>query len=204
MRNIYFLRPVGMAGPIKIGCSQYPKGRLQSIAAWSPFPLEIVAITPGDFRLERRLHGLFAKHHQRCEWFTATPELVALVEHVAAGGKVTDLIDLTAEVLPFQRRSGMAATSPERRRYFSYSHRTRWALERLSRQTGRRMLQPRVVSDILWRWFKETEPSVKEMALLDAFIANPGKYVRRSLADERYAKIAEEQQAAKPKRARAA
>ena len=42
-RYVYFIKPVGMEGPIKIGCSIMPTERLEGLAVWSPFPLEIVA-----------------------------------------------------------------------------------------------------------------------------------------------------------------
>lgn len=39
MRNthVYFIKPIGMDGPIKIGCSDKPARRLITLAAWSPF-----------------------------------------------------------------------------------------------------------------------------------------------------------------------
>lgn len=35
-RFIYFLRPIGWDGPVKIGCSNYPMLRLNALMAWSP------------------------------------------------------------------------------------------------------------------------------------------------------------------------
>lgn len=56
---VYFLKPVGMDGPIKIGCSEYPQRRLLNLMAWSPFPLELLAQIDGDESVERRFHAAF-------------------------------------------------------------------------------------------------------------------------------------------------
>lgn len=77
-RYIYFMRPVGMDGPIKIGCSYRPASRLIALAVWSPFPLEIIAVAPGDFGTERALHERFAAELFHNEWFHASPRLKAV------------------------------------------------------------------------------------------------------------------------------
>lgn len=48
-RYVYFLRPAGQDGPVKIGCSTAPQSRLEQYMSWAPFPLEIVATVPGGF-----------------------------------------------------------------------------------------------------------------------------------------------------------
>ncbi len=83
--HVYFIRPVGMDGPVKIGCSISPRGRKSDLSQWSPFPLEIAAQIPGDFRLERRFHAMFNDDHKTREWFDWSPELGAVIEAVAAG-----------------------------------------------------------------------------------------------------------------------
>lgn len=85
MRRVYFIKPIGMDGPVKIGCSHSPDGRLSTLNTWSPFALEIVAEIDGDERLERRFHGLFKEQHQRREWFAWTPELQRVIDEVRAG-----------------------------------------------------------------------------------------------------------------------
>lgn len=84
-RRVYFIKPVGLPGPIKIGCSQSPDGRRKTLEVWSPFALEIVAEIDGDAHLERRFHAKFFDHHQRGEWFDATPELVETIACIARG-----------------------------------------------------------------------------------------------------------------------
>lgn len=85
MRRVYFIRPIGMNGPVKIGCSYRPEQRSNALDTWSPFPLEIVAEIGGDFAIERRFHALFKGSHQRREWFNWTPEMESVIEQINAG-----------------------------------------------------------------------------------------------------------------------
>lgn len=91
---IYFLRPVGMVGPIKIGSSAAPIGRMRTFMAWSPFPLEIIAATDGDSKLERIVHNCFADAHSHCEWFHPVPRLLKAIEDIKAGMPIEKAIDL--------------------------------------------------------------------------------------------------------------
>lgn len=85
MRRVYFIKPVGMIGPVKIGCSKSPDNRLSCLATWSPFALEIVASVEGDFLLERRFHAAFLHLHERREWFRWAPDLQLVIDQVARG-----------------------------------------------------------------------------------------------------------------------
>jgi len=80
--SVYFLRPIGMPGPVKIGCSIMPHWRMYEYMTWSPFPLEIAAEGDGDFNVERALHLRFAGQRTHREWFSASPDLTALIDHV--------------------------------------------------------------------------------------------------------------------------
>jgi hypothetical protein len=85
-RRVYFIRPIGMPqGPVKIGCSCWPDGRRQTLAAWAPYPLEIIAEIDGSLQIERRFHAKFADQHSHREWFTWSPELQTVIDSVAAG-----------------------------------------------------------------------------------------------------------------------
>jgi hypothetical protein len=86
--RVYFLKPVGMAGPIKIGCSCVPEERLSVLAAWSPIDLELIGSVVGTFQDERWLHRCFADAHHRREWFLATPKLVAAIDAILSAGTV--------------------------------------------------------------------------------------------------------------------
>jgi len=85
MKRVYFIKPIGMDGPVKIGCSVSPQGRLESLDMWSPIPLEIVADTEGGLALEKRFHYHFAASHDRREWYRWSPEIAAVVAAINAG-----------------------------------------------------------------------------------------------------------------------
>lgn len=83
--HVYFIKPITMDGPIKIGCSQAPETRLSSLETWSPFALEIIGQIAGDYQLERRFHARFFHLHERREWFRASPEIYETVAAINAG-----------------------------------------------------------------------------------------------------------------------
>lgn len=84
-RRVYFIRPVGQQGPIKIGVSAHPKARLTTYMSWSPVKLEIIASTPGSLALERAIHNCFADAFLHSEWFEATPRLLKFIADIQAG-----------------------------------------------------------------------------------------------------------------------
>ena len=90
MNRIYFMRPQGSVGPIKIGCSRWPDKRLVEISHWSPVPLELIAVAAGSFKLERYLHEKFGDTRMHKEWFVATPELLAAIDRVIGGQSIMD------------------------------------------------------------------------------------------------------------------
>ncbi len=139
-RYVYFIKPVGMDGPIKIGCSNLPEGRLASLETWSPVPLEIIFTVPGDFKLERNIHDCFADAHSHREWFKATPKLVAAISALRAGRPLAEAIDLSARVGSIngnRKGQGGAGWSPTTKRYMSLLHRMRFAAKRAQADTGR-------------------------------------------------------------------
>lgn len=92
---VYFIKPVGASGPIKIGLASTPKSRLRQHMENSPVPLEIVATVPGDMALERNIQECFVDYHSHAEWFHASPALIAAVAAIAWGSPVSEAIDLT-------------------------------------------------------------------------------------------------------------
>ncbi len=175
---VYFIRPIGMRGPVKIGCAEFPPVRLKTLMTWSPFPLEIVAtIHPGDTALERRLHGIFAASHTRREWFAITPELETLIDRLVAGEALGDLIDFGAPVLPF-RATNKDYMTPEWRRRASYQGRVRWAFSPLWTPGDDALFEPRDVTAIMDRWSMRggrpgTPPTPTELRRLEEVIADP-------------------------------
>lgn len=120
---VYFLRPFGAEGPIKIGCSGLPERRLVDLAHWSPVPLELVARLPGDEELERRFHAAFLAYRSHCEWFHASEALTAVIAEIVAG-------TFDTSTLPPPQRLPSARSrprTPRQRLRTSYIHKVRWA-----------------------------------------------------------------------------
>lgn len=82
---VYFIRPIGMSGPIKIGTSVDPEKRLRDISVWSPLPLEIIGKFPGSAAQENYLHRRFADQHSHGEWFRPSELLLWTIERILAG-----------------------------------------------------------------------------------------------------------------------
>lgn len=85
MRQVYFIKPIDLDGPIKIGCSARPSSRARSLEGWSPFPLEVVATIEGDLVLEGRFHRAFLAYHSHGEWFHHNELLAAVIDDVRCG-----------------------------------------------------------------------------------------------------------------------
>lgn len=90
-KHVYFLRPVGQIGPIKIGCSKLPALRLETLTVWSPVRLELICSVPGSHKDEHTLHGMFRNHHVHGEWFGASKELLALIGYCEEHGELPTL-----------------------------------------------------------------------------------------------------------------
>lgn len=92
---IYFVRPVGAPGPIKIGSSTTPKNRLNFLLNWSPVDLELVCAAPGIRGVERAIKLRFGDHYIRNEWYEPCAGIVAILEEVQQTGRLPS--DLAAE-----------------------------------------------------------------------------------------------------------
>lgn len=92
---VYFIRPTGMPGPVKIGLSKYLQKRLLRLNTWAPFPLEVAVTVPGDEALEINIHDCLVEHHSHGEWFHPNPPVLDLVEKLRAGVPIGEAIDLT-------------------------------------------------------------------------------------------------------------
>lgn len=148
MSKVYFIKPKGLEGPIKIGCSFSPDNRRRTLETWSPFALEIIAEVSGGFHLERQFHALFAQWHERREWFTATPELLAVIASIQEGA-------FDASTLPAPKRlaanksalgaAQRASWTPERRIRASYNARVRHTQLRTRSPGALRMNIPQIL-----------------------------------------------------------
>ena len=103
---VYFIRPVGLPGPIKIGFSKVPARRLLDLTVWSPFPLEVVATVPGTTMLETNIHQCLARSHDRHEWFFPTNDVTGVVAKLVAGLPIERAIDLSARQGTIRKKSG--------------------------------------------------------------------------------------------------
>lgn len=172
--NVYFAKPVGLDGPIKIGCSDVPADRLIALGAWSPFPLELIGFVPGKMVDESFMHQCFADIHSHREWFHFTPALGAAIQKVLAAGSV-DVLKATHAPKGSIRNRHRRVKSPEWRQWSSYSARVRCAERKLRKNgDGTCWHAPDDVSRIITRRFDEKKAlSPADLARLDEYLANP-------------------------------
>lgn len=171
---VYFLKPVDMDGPIKIGCSETPKGRLSTYMSWSPLKLEMVASIPGDLALERNLHECFADIHSHGEWFHAHERLTSAIDKIKRGVHVGDAVDLNRRVGKITpKRVGGAAWSDLTRQKMSVLARVRHALNRIGVHHQR--MVPKHLEEVCRASEKRILTS-EEMASILEFTSNPEKY----------------------------
>ena len=92
-KNIYFLRPVGAQGPVKIGSSVRPLQRLRDYQIWSPVLLELAACCPCRSNTEVYLHRHFLDTWMHGEWFAWSEELEGLISHIAVHNDLPEWVD---------------------------------------------------------------------------------------------------------------
>jgi hypothetical protein len=131
VQQIYIMRPIGMPGPIKVGCSCWPKDRLEVVAQWSPFPLEIIAIFPGTFKTERAIHDYLLPSRSHKEWFHASPLVDGFVARILKGHLLEEIFDMSVSGIRARRKMRREANLT----YSMRPHHTHWPadIERPSR-----------------------------------------------------------------------
>lgn len=170
---VYFFKPCGVDGPIKIGCSESPEDRMATFAAWSPWPLEMIGRVPGTTKDEIYLHRCFWQVRSHGEWFRSSPELRAAIHRVLVLGVVPRDI-VPDEMLGTPQRK---LRTPEHKLRMSYRMRVDWQ-ERKRRSNEGYYRVPADVDAILDRWSgyngrKRQAPSTEELERIEAFLANP-------------------------------
>ena len=182
---IYFMKPVGAEGPIKIGCSNWPEERLKQIMVWSPVELELVHCFKADRSVERKLHRCFSDLHLRSEWFKADERLVKAIAALVAGEKLEDAVDLSDDRGPiYKGASGKRNIPPEMQGYISYSSRLRNAARRVAKADKFGRTLPLDVQEILSKWQgyvpgthglvrRPKRPTPEQFERLDEVIKNP-------------------------------
>jgi hypothetical protein len=180
---VYFIRPIGMDGPIKIGCSVKPLSRLIKFSAWSPFPLELIGSVPGSFADENRLHRRFSDLHTSKEWFMSSPLLRDTIERILAGASVKDACRDIAPKKSIRNQKRPLITS-ERKLFLSYGNRIRKATRALwRRDENGNYHAPDDIKAIMHNWRRDQmhdhlpiTPTVEQFAQLEAFIADPKRF----------------------------
>ncbi len=173
--RVYFFKPSGLDGPIKIGCSATPFDRMATFAAWSPFPLEMIGHVAGTSKDEFYLHRCFWSVRSHGEWFRSSPELRQAIERILQIGHVP------RDVVPPEKMGTMERRirTEDHRRKMSYRMRCDWAVRKRRTPDGY-VREPQDIRDILDRWSgyprcggEVQQPSAVELARLDAFLENP-------------------------------
>lgn len=97
--SVYFAEKDGL---IKIGYSASPAQRARGLHA------RLLAVMPGERRMERVMHGIFEDYRSHGEWFRAGVRLTTFIE--ALNGD--DNIDACRDIDPtFQRSESIAMIS---------------------------------------------------------------------------------------------
>lgn len=170
---VYFIRPVGMLGPIKIGYSETPAHRLETLMAWSPFPLEIAATVPGSFNLEQLLHRRFLSAHLHREWFNPVADLIKTVQALQAGAPLEEAVDLSGPMPVKPQKPKRSHWSSTRKERASYCIRAHAALRRAQRIEDNDDLRMPAVAHRAVICLPDMPLGDAERAVLDAFIADP-------------------------------
>jgi hypothetical protein len=123
VKSVYFARPVGALGPIKIGMTRGPVERLRQLSVIEKRQIDFIHIMEGDGKLEHALFRCFADIHERGEWFKPHWRLIGFIEQLKSGVPVNEAIDLSdtrghifdysnsAWKRPFARRAGKAVAA---------------------------------------------------------------------------------------------
>lgn len=177
---LYFIKPVGMDGPIKIGYSRIPRGRLLALSAWSPFALEIVGVASGGSKEETFLHRRFANLHTHREWFNSSPLLRHTMMRIIAGDGVRE----ACEEIPVKgdiRNQRRRIATPARQRFIDYGKKIRNVLAGLRNDRGSSYAPPdvtKIMDD--WRGDylhkKPVEPTEADIQRLDEFLVDPARH----------------------------
>lgn len=164
-RTVYFIRPIGMDGPVKIGCSISPTGRRETLETWSPYPLEIIAEIAGDFLIERRFHAHFADTYQRREWFGWSERIEQVVAAINAG---------TFDTGTLPDPTTIKKTYLKRKPWGEFSRKTASLVHRLRHAKRRSGLVPLDKTLCIHKAIRENNADA--LAKIEAFIADPASH----------------------------
>lgn len=177
-RFVYFMKPVGRDGPVKIGCSFTPISRLDTFMMWSPEPLEIAATAPGNMSDEYAVHRRFAHLHSHCEWFRADDALTEAIKVVALTGSLSHIMAMPDG--PNLRKGAGKKRTEGRRLYISYAARVRIAKHKLQDAGVRAWREPDDVGSMMSSWSESfrsdaegVAPDAAQFDRLHEYLADP-------------------------------
>jgi hypothetical protein len=178
---VYFVKPIGADGPIKIGHSTVPQERLMALSVWSPWPLELVGTFPGGSSEERALHQAFADLHTHREWFRTSPRLREVIAKILTEG--WSAAKTTLEPKAPVRKSPRIVRSKEHEEFLEL-HRSVSKTEKNLRAKGDdgAWSTPEDVRTILSRWARDVygntgfSPSDADMLRVKEYLADPVKH----------------------------
>lgn len=178
---VYFIKPVGMDGPIKIGCSGVPAQRLIDLASWSPFPLEIIGKTPGTMKDEGFLHRCFSEYHSHHEWFYFTPALGETIRKILASSIDDVRSSLTPKKHIRRGRKLKADRTESQKLEASFKSKIRATEKRLRKGNEKgAWYAPADVHRIMDKWHGNSyrkrdgiHPTEAEIARLNEFLSDP-------------------------------
>lgn len=178
MKLVYFIRPVGELGPVKIGCSKWPEKRVKALLIWSPIELEIAASAPGIHAHERILHYRFADQHKHGEWFDYSPELGELIDFTAKNGALPPLEVPVGAAQWKVHREANSGRLPRRNAKFwgdkyRISKRVMDAERRVYTHWGLETMRPAEINEIMqgYQGFDTFPPNEAQIAVLEQYIA---------------------------------
>ena len=179
-KRVYFLRPVGMKGPIKIGCSCEPEKRLRSVEIWSPQLLEIIATAPGDHDHENVLHQMFGDDRLHGEWFHPSERLTSVIDHALSTGHLPPL-DMSLSLYARRRTDPKARSSMTRRtppRAYAFKSRLTKMVQDAEKHaygfSWMHCLRPEVITRIIdsYQGFSAPLPGPRKIAALEKYAAD--------------------------------
>lgn len=176
---VYFAKPIGFPGPIKIGCTCWPEQRVKDLSVWSPFPIELLAVIPGTFLLERNLHDCFADVHSHREWFQPSDKLLSGIEALIAGKPIEQAFDLSARVGRITKKRGGGQWSPCMRLGMSWGGKLRHAENEAREIRGQPMWIPKEIDDLITdiKGGKAFPLTAEQEVRLQAIVADPATHM---------------------------
>ena len=175
-KQVYFIKPIGLDGPIKIGHSDFPLNRLSALAAWSPLALEIIGSVPGTLQDEKFLHECFSASYSHREWFHATLPLQQSIKKILAAGTIDAVRDTLQPRGKIPRKPRQRATEEQKLRR-AYEARVQKA-QRKMRAAGEKTAwsAPDDITSIISRWNSNHSPTATELARVDQYLSCPADY----------------------------